>query len=73
MRRSRLPRIQLKALEEPAFAPISVKPASQLARKGPPSGRGGWATSRAKESLPCAPTPASGHIRASRALANMHG
>ena len=46
MRRSRLPRIQLKALEEPAFAPISVKPASQPARRGPPSGRGACYLSR---------------------------
>ena len=34
------PRIRLKALEEPDFAPISVKPASQPARRGPPGGRG---------------------------------
>ena len=30
----------LKALEEPDFAPISAKPASQPARRGPPVGRG---------------------------------
>ena len=66
MRRSRLPRIQLKALEEPDFAEIGRNNAAQDGQRGRRSGRGGAVTSRAKEPLPCAPMPTSGRIRASR-------
>ena len=58
VRRTQLPRIRLKALEEPAFAPISVKPASQPARRGPPSGRGG-ACYLSRQSI----APVRGHAR----------
>ena len=64
MRRSRLPRIQLKALKEPDFVEIGLNNAAQDGRRGPPSGRG-LAASRAKEALSCAVMPASGRIRAS--------
>ena len=67
MRRSRLPRIQLKALEEPDFAEIGRNNAAQDGQRGRRSGWGGSLyTSRAKEPLPCAPMPTSGRIRASR-------
>ena len=40
VRRSRLPRIRLKALEEPDFVEIGLNNAAQDGRRGPPSGRG---------------------------------
>ena len=40
-RRSRLPRIRLKALEEPDFVEIGAKPARQDGQRGRRSGRGG--------------------------------
>ena len=69
VRRPRLPRIRLKALEAPDFVEIGAKNAAQDGRRGPPNGRGGvlCSTSRAKEAPSCAVMPASGRIRASRA------
>ena len=67
MRRTQLPRIQLKALEEPDFAPVSVKPASQPARRGPPSGRGGVGYLSRQRIAPVRGHARQWRIRASRA------
>ena len=65
-RRSRLPRIRLKALEEPDFVEIGAKPARQDGQRGRRSGRGGVSCylSRQSSALSAA-LPASGRILAS--------
>ena len=64
MRRSRLPRIQLKALKEPDFVEIGLNNAAQDGRRGPPSGRGGLlplAPKKRPRARSCPPAGAFGH------------
>ena len=59
VRRVQLPRIRLKALEEPDFVEIGLNNATQDGRRGPPSGRGGVPCYLSRQRI----APVRGHAR----------